>query len=101
MATPLTNHKEFNMPKLPTKERCEEVIEDLRYEADRLRRVGPELLYADLAARVTRRFPRVAYWMTQAVGARNIEDDEVVFDVSFMDVLSRQFLKTKAISNDG
>lgn len=59
-----------------------------------------EKLFADLAARATRRFPRVAYWITLTVGARNIEDDEVVFDVPFMDVLNRQFCKTKTFAQD-
>lgn len=60
-----------------------------------------EKLFADLAARATRRFPRIAYWITLTVGARNIEDDEVVFEVPFMDVLNRQFIKTKAFGHDG
>lgn len=78
-----------------------ELKDKILIKIDRLRYQWKELLCADLAARATRRFPRVAYWVTLTVGARNIADDEVVFDVPFMDVLNRQFHKTKDFAHGG
>ena len=73
---------------------------NLYYKIDMLRHSWRERLFADLAARATRKFPKVAYWITLTVGARNIQDDEVVFEVPFMDVLHRQFIQTDAVSQD-
>lgn len=57
-----------------------------------------ERLFANLAARATARFPKTTYWIAQAVGAENIYDDEDVFAVPHIDVLHRQFLRTKGLA---
>jgi hypothetical protein len=74
----------------------------IKYKTDRLRlkidylwETRKEKLFADLSARATRRFPKIAYWITIGVGVQNIADDEMVFEVPYMDVLNRQFLRTE------
>jgi hypothetical protein len=75
-------------------------VDNVRYKAENLRYNWKDLLYADLAARGTRRFPRAAYWVALTVGVRNIRDHEEVPAVPLVDVLNRQLLKVKGLGFD-
>jgi len=74
--------------------------DDIQYKIENLRHNWKDLLCADAAARVTKRLPRISYWVALTVGVRNIADDEVVPDVTFMDVIHRQFLRIDGVGHE-